>query len=201
MKSDDTVHIQSLLDRAGGEPAVYDELIAATMDRLAHLARRMLNNYPHLRRWEQTADVLQNAAFRLHRSLKEVVPQTPREFFGLAALQTRRTLIELARHHFGPHGGARHHHSDADAFHARHAAATDSDSVKPQTLDAWVSFHQAIESLPPNEQEVFELTWYGGLSRNAVAEVLGLSVSTVQRRWQAARIAVHDALQGDPPPV
>jgi hypothetical protein len=44
----------------------------------------MLRNYPHLKRWEQTDDVFQRAALRLYRSLGEVQPASPREFFGLA---------------------------------------------------------------------------------------------------------------------
>lgn len=66
----------------------------------------MLGKYPNLRRWEQTDDVFQNAAIRLRRSLKKVNPDFPRNFFGLATVDIRRTLIDLCRHHFGPQGAA-----------------------------------------------------------------------------------------------
>ena len=52
----------------------YGELIAKATDRLLRLTRKMLRNYPHLRRWEQTDDVFQRAAMRLYRSLGEVQP-------------------------------------------------------------------------------------------------------------------------------
>lgn len=93
-----TTQLQALLDKAGeGDQTAYDELIVQASDRLLKLTRKMLRSYPHLRRWEQTDDVFQNAVMRLHRSLSEVQPESVRQFFGLAATQIRRTLIDLAR--------------------------------------------------------------------------------------------------------
>lgn len=92
-----STQLQVLLDRAAdGSGAAYDELIALASQRLLKLTRKMLRNYPQLRRWEQTDDVFQNAVLRLHRSLADVQPQSVRDFFGLAATQIRRTLIDLA---------------------------------------------------------------------------------------------------------
>ena len=44
----------------------------------------------------------------------------------------------------------------------------------------------------------FDLDRYRQLSRLA-AELLGVSESTVKRRWQAARLALHEALHGEVP--
>ena len=89
----------------------------------------MFRNYPHLRRWEQTDDVFQTAALKLHRSLAEVKPESVRQFFGLAATQIRRTLIDLARHHYGPEGSAANQES---AAYQDHKGNTDT----PETLAA-----------------------------------------------------------------
>ena len=89
-----------------------DALLNHASDRLEALTRRMLRNFPRLRRWEQTGDVLQNAVLRLHRSLATIRPESARQFYGLAAAQIRRELIDLSRHHFGPEGAAAHHHTD-----------------------------------------------------------------------------------------
>ena len=63
-----------------------------------------------MKRWSETDDVLQNAMLRLHRSLAEIQPECPSQFYGLAATQIRRELIDLARHYYGAQGiGARHH--------------------------------------------------------------------------------------------
>jgi RNA polymerase sigma-70 factor (ECF subfamily) len=94
--------LQALLDRQTPGDQANAELIAHAWQRLLLLTRKMLRNYPRLRRWEQTEDVFQTAALKLYQALRDVKPSAPAEFFGLAALQIRRTLIDLARHHFGP---------------------------------------------------------------------------------------------------
>ena len=106
--SGNTTQLQTLLDQ---EDPDYDKLIESASDRLLRLTRRMLRNYPHLHRWERTDDVFQTAVMRLHRSLTEVKPESVSQFFGLAATQIRRTLIDLVRHHFGPQGQAAQHES------------------------------------------------------------------------------------------
>ena len=72
----------------------------------------MLREYSKVKRWEQTDDVLQNAMLRLHRSLVEVKPESPRQFYGLAATQIRRELIDLARHHYSEKGIGENHETD-----------------------------------------------------------------------------------------
>ena len=76
----------------------------AVCERLQTLAHVMLRDYPRVKRWEETADVLQNALIRLHRALQTVIPPSPRDFFRLATLQIRRELVDLARHYYGPEG-------------------------------------------------------------------------------------------------
>src|SRR5438034_9462785 len=80
--------------RAGDESA-RDELLRASCGHLERLARKMLQQYPRVRRWEETGDVLQNALLRLFRALKTVRPDSARAFFGLAAEQIRRELLDL----------------------------------------------------------------------------------------------------------
>jgi DNA-directed RNA polymerase specialized sigma24 family protein len=79
-----------------------DELISHVRERLQRLTRKMLQDYPGVKRWEQTDDVLQNALVRLLRALRDVRPASMREFFGLASVQIRRELLDLAKHYYGP---------------------------------------------------------------------------------------------------
>jgi RNA polymerase sigma factor (sigma-70 family) len=191
-----STQLQSLLDKASaGDPGSYDDLIALSSARLVKLTRQMLRGYPHLRRWEQTDDVFQGAAMRLHRSLSEVRPDSVRAFFGLATTQIRRTLIDLARHHFGPEGqGAKHEtNAESENWVVKHHADQDD---SPENRETWTSFHQAVERLPDDEREVFQLLWYGGMEQKQVAELLGISIPTVQRRWYRARHQINVALSG-----
>jgi RNA polymerase sigma-70 factor (ECF subfamily) len=97
-----TTQLHVLLDRLqSGDVAARDELIRRAGQRLESLARAMLRRFPGVRRWEETADVFQNAVLRLLRALQQVRPESTRAFFGLAAEQVRRELLDLARHYQG----------------------------------------------------------------------------------------------------
>ena len=61
------------------------------------------------------------------------------------------------------------------------------DSENPCNLAEWTEFHQQVDALPEDEREVFNLLWYGELTQAEAAEILGIAVRTVIRRWQAAR--------------
>jgi RNA polymerase sigma-70 factor (ECF subfamily) len=180
---DTTAKLQHWLDlmRAGDDRA-RTELCSHACERLRKLARRMLRGYPLVRRWEQTDDVLQNAMLRLYRALAEVTPDSLRHFYSLAALQIRRELLDLAKHH------ARR---DAD----EPPAAEPADGNEPSSLVEWSEFHRLVETLPAEEREVFDLLWYEELSQAEAAHVLGVSVRTVIRRWQAARIRLQQGLR------
>ncbi len=179
--------------RAGDESA-RPEILNHACRRLEALTRRMLRHYPRLRRWEQTGDVLQNAALRLHRALATVRPQSPGQFYGLAATQIRRELIDLARHHFAPQGAAAHHDTDgagqADGPVARHVDP----GGEPATLAEWTDFHEAVQRLPDAERAVFDLLWYEGLTQAAAAEVLAVTERTVKNRWRRAKLELFRVL-------
>lgn len=180
-----TAQLQALLDE--GNETAYEELLSIASTRLHKLARKMLRDFPRLRRWEQTDDVFQTAALKLHRSLSEVQPESVRQFFGLAATQIRRTLIDLARQHYGPEGQAIKHESDAGR---EHPGTFDS----PESLASWAEFHEQVEQLPDAERETFQLLWYSGITQREAAKILDISESTVLRRYFRAKLSLRDAL-------
>jgi RNA polymerase sigma factor (sigma-70 family) len=193
---DNTQVLQSWLqqlqsaDRAVSEKARRGVINHAS-ERLEKLARTMLNKYPRLRRWEQTGDVLQNALLRLHRSLLTIRPDSVRQFYGLAAAQIRRELIDLTRHHFGPEGPARMHHTDGAGVVKENALAIDrqpDSQSEPMSLSEWTEFHEAVE------REVFDLYWYEGLDQKAVASILNVTDRTVKNRWRSAKLLLQDML-------
>lgn len=197
--SEDTGHttkLQRWLDvlRRGNVEA-RNEVIAHTCERLRGLTHRMLRGYRRLRRWSETDDVLQNALLRLHRALAEVHPESVRQFYALATAQIRRELIDLSRHFLGPEGqGAKHDTDDGEA------AGKEPDRLgEPDTLEGWTSFHEQVGKLPDEEREVFGLLWYEGLTQPEAASILGVSLATVKRRWQSARLLLHRAMRGRPP--
>jgi RNA polymerase sigma-70 factor (ECF subfamily) len=137
---------------------------------------------------------MQNALLRLHRSLATVQPDSPRQFYGLAAAHIRRELIDLSRHHFGPEGAAGKHHTDG-AEQADGAVALKQDaSGEPTTLAEWTEFHEAVQRLPQAEREVFDLLWYEGLTQAEAAQLLGVTDRTVKNRWRSAKLELQRLL-------
>ncbi len=154
------------------------------------MARRMLHNNGHVRRWSDTDDVLQASLLRLHRALATVQPESVRKLYGLAAVQIRRELIDLARSHYGPMGIGSNHETDGELAVRRHP-----DSSEPETLADWTRFHEAVDCLPQNNLEAFSLTWYDGLTQAEAARVVGCSLATLKRRLVSAKLQLEQVLR------
>jgi RNA polymerase sigma-70 factor (ECF subfamily) len=200
MADEPTVYLQQALERLqAGDEAARQELLAGAAERLRRLAHTMLRDYQRLKRWEQTDDVLQSALLRLYRALGTVTPATLRELYRLAALQIRRELIDLARHHFGPESPGAHHESSPGTSGAAPQADPPDPTFGPDRLAHWAEFHEQASHLPPEEQEVFDLLWYQELTHAQAAELLGVATKTVQRRWHSACLRLHEALGGELP--
>jgi RNA polymerase sigma factor (sigma-70 family) len=187
--------LQSLIDLAADDESARQALLDHSCDRLLRLTRKMFHGYQNLRRWEQTDDVFQNAMIRLHRSLAEVKPGSVRHFFNLAAVQIRRTLLDLAKHHFGPEGLGNNHHTDGQP--PEEIGGSLHSKAEPNDAEEWSDFHSHVESLPEEEQEIINLLWYEGLSQDEAAKLLDISVRTVKRRWHSARMKLYEVLSSD----
>jgi RNA polymerase sigma factor (sigma-70 family) len=205
MDTDDTFSaaLAECLQRLGrGDLSARDRIIELCSDRLRDLAHRMLGRYPGVRRWEDTDDVFQNAAMRLHRALGDMQLESPRSIMALAATQLHRELIDLARRHAGPSSYAANHGTnvmplvaadDGPNQYIDHSPSSDTN------LDRWTLFHEAIAHLPDEEREVFHLVWYLGADQKTIATLLNCSERTVKYRWRSAREAVRSELEGKPP--
>jgi RNA polymerase sigma-70 factor (ECF subfamily) len=186
-----SAELQVYIDRLqAGDRSARDELLGHASERLRRLTRKMLQSYPRVKRWELTDDVLQNALLRLWTALQQVTPLSVREFVGLASLQIRRELIDLAHRYYGPEGVGTHHSSHIDT------PEPGDSTQEPGRLAVWTEFHQRVESLPEEEREAFDCLWYQGLTYREAATLLGISESTMKRRWVAARRRLHALLKG-----
>jgi RNA polymerase sigma factor (sigma-70 family) len=175
-----------------GDEQARNQLIQHACGRLLCLTRKMLRSFPAVRAAEQTDDVSQNAAIRIHRALSEVKPESSRHFWNLAAKHIRWELLALASQcqrqaqylicDNGNDGPALQNHTDGDS--------------EPSSLSEWTDFHETVQGLPEKEREVFGLIWYDGLSQADVAIALDTSMRTVRRRWQSARHHLSKVLCG-----
>jgi RNA polymerase sigma factor (sigma-70 family) len=200
-QSSQTMKLENWLARLrAGDPATPDELLRHVSHRLQRLTRQMLKGHPVVKRWTETDDVLQGALLRLLRAVQDVQPATARDFFGLAAQQIRRELIDLARHYYGPHGlGANHASRGPDEAAPRAPDDRPDFSGEPSRLAEWCEFHRQIDGLPEDQREVVGLLFYQGLAQAEAAKLLGVTVRTVQRRWHAALVSLHAILHDNWP--
>jgi RNA polymerase sigma-70 factor (ECF subfamily) len=169
-------------------------LLQFALERFRQLAHRMFHRHDDLRALYDTDDVLQQALVRLNRALSEIKPGELRALFSLMARQIRWVLLDLAR----KNGAAKA--VEYNQSRAEENAPRDPDG-EPGDLLEWTSFHEAIENLPAESREMFDLLFYEGLSQTEAAEILRVTTRTVKRRWQSARLLLQAALHGDRPPL
>lgn len=106
--------------------------------------------------------------------------QNRAHFFAVAAQLMRQILVDHARGHRASKRGG----------HV-YKLALDEAQEEPQALDVdIVALDDALKSLAemdPQQSRVVELKFFGGLSIDDTAEVLGISASTVKRDWITAK--------------
>jgi RNA polymerase sigma factor (sigma-70 family) len=108
-------------------------------------------------------------------------------FFGLAAAQIRRELLDLARAH-------------ARRPTVRLANDPPDPAYDPTDLDRWTALHQAVESLPTDQREVFSFTFYHGCTQTQIAQLTGCSDRQVRRLWVDACLRLKTVVGTLPAP-
>lgn len=189
--------IQAAIDRLnGGDPKALDDLFSRAVERLRRRAHQMLaHDRVHGR--EQTDDLVQEACLRLWRSLASSGVKTPAEFFRLARKVMANTLIDLARHHYGPEGSAANQANVPLGGNSSAPGFTPSDSANaPARVAKSRDLHEAIDALPDKLREVCDLV-YMGYTHEEISQALGVSVPTVKRRWSDAKVELMDNLSDD----
>jgi RNA polymerase sigma factor (sigma-70 family) len=187
---------------AAGDDSAREELIAWATDRMRSITHRMLRTFPTVSRWEQTDDVVQNAALRLDRALRDIVPVNCGGLVGLAATQVRRELLDMAKKYRGPESYAANHETNYQRLDGELRAKVEDAAQAPEfpaDLDRWTRLHTLASELPQEERDVFQMCWYLGLKQDEIAQQLGCSVRTVKRRWESAKQTLAAAMPGGSP--
>ena len=187
-----TIAIQRCLDALQGdqaaEPLIRD-LLERAVRRLRLLCGSLLYRcYPRLTQPPlnlETDELLDGVVAGLLTALRTVHPQTVRQFFALANQHMRWQLNDLARR--------------LDEQPRAAALADSGVAAPPGSNDSCLSqdarrMLRAIEGLPEAEREVFDLIRIQGLTHPEAASVVGVSVKTVQRRLNRARLLLAEQL-------
>ena len=161
-----------------GDAAALEALTPVIQHELHRLAaRQMAGERPgHL--LQPTA--LVNEAYLRLVNWKDVQWQNRAHFFGTAAQIMRRVLVDMARSRGRAKRGRGQVHVSLSEAHGQPAA----DRADLTALDDAL---KALEEVDPRKSRVVELRYFGGLSLEEAALVMGVSVTTVRRDWSLAR--------------
>jgi RNA polymerase sigma-70 factor, ECF subfamily len=176
---------QLLADWSNGDQAALDKLLPLVNTELRQLARCYM-------RRENPGHTLQTSALVNEAYLRLIDQKTVRwqnraHFFGIAAQLMRRILIDHARsHHYAKRGGGALRVSLDEA-----AAVTEARAAELLAVDEAL---EKLTAMDARKGRIVELRFFGGLSLEETAEVLGISSPTVQREWRAAKAWLHRIL-------
>jgi RNA polymerase sigma factor (sigma-70 family) len=186
-----TAVVQRYLDAlAGDAPAepIVRELLERAAYRLERLCATMLHrHYPRLTGPPtnlETAEMLGGVVEGLLKAMRSIRPRTVRQFFALANQHMRWQLNDLAR---------RLDERPA-AVELREGLVPGPASNESGITPDGRRMLEAIDNLPEDEREVFGLVRLQGLTHVEAAEVLDVSVKTVQRRVNRASLLLAEEL-------
>ena len=187
--SDVTALLQAWSD---GDRSVHDKLWPIVHDELRRLAhRQMTRERPdHML---QTSALVNEAYVRLV-DWKRAHFKNRAHFFGMCARVMRQILVDYARSRGYQRRGGNVVIEPLDES----AIVSPSKSEQLLALDEALTRLAAIQ---PRKGSVVELRFFGGLSVEETAEVLGVSRLTVIRDWNFARAWLLAEMKGENPPA
>lgn len=171
-----------------GETEAKDELLLLVYDDLKQLARTKLAGLGPGQTLQPTA-LVHEAWMRICK--KDDSDWKSRQyFFGTAARAMRNILVEQARRKGTfKRGGHHKHHQQIDE------AEPEVEQPVDNILALDESLHR-LQQIEPRQAEVVMLRFFAGLSWSAVADVLEVSLGTVERDWRFARAWLQSRIEG-----
>jgi RNA polymerase sigma factor (TIGR02999 family) len=161
----------------GGDQAALERLVPLVYKELREIARH------HLQR-ERPEHTLQSAAL-VNEAYLRLVDQRPfntdnrAHFLAVASRLMRQILVDYARNHRAAKRGA------------NLKVELDTGLLLPQIQSRDVlALNDALDDLSRLDEQqgrIVEMRFFGGLSSEEIAPVLGISVSTVKRDWNVAK--------------
>jgi RNA polymerase sigma factor (TIGR02999 family) len=168
-----------LLAWGRGEPAALDRLMPLVHDELRRLARQYMRRERPDHTLQTTA--LMNEVYLRMIAVEQVQWQDRAHFFAIAARIMRQILVDFARRRRAAHRGGGMQHVALDE-------AVLPPSVRHPDLVALDEALKRLESVHPRKSQVVELRYFGGLTLEEAAAVLGVSRDTVKRDWRFAKL-------------
>ena len=176
---------QLLIDWSNGDKAALDKLMPLIHEEL----RRLAHNYMSRERPDHTLQTtaLVNEAYLRLVNRKDVHWQNRTHFFAIAATSMRNILVDHARSHaYAKRGGGAHKTELDEAM-----VASQKRAAEVLALDDVLKEFAQVD---PRQSRIVELRFFGGLTIEETAEVLGLSPATIKREWSTAKAWLYHQL-------
>jgi RNA polymerase sigma factor (TIGR02999 family) len=170
-----------------GDETALNELVPLVEEELHRLARAYMGR-------ERKGHTLQATALVNEVFLRFLHAPNPRwqdraHFVGIAARLMRRVLVDHARSRgYQKRGGG-----------VQRVPIDEARLITPEPDLDVLAVDRALEAfakIDPRKSQVVELRFFGGLSVEETADVLGISVETVKRDWRVAKLWLSRELQG-----
>jgi RNA polymerase sigma factor (TIGR02999 family) len=197
MEKSATGEITRLLMRwRAGEGAALEALLPLVYHELREMAQSQL-------RQERAGHTLQRTAL-VHEAFLRLVDrrdvdwQCRAQFFGIASQAMRRILVEHGRRRAAQKRGGGAARVDLDAVLRAEDDAHLRNDVEATTdvdFDAVDAALRKLEALDADQGKLVELRFFGGLSIEETAVVIGISPATVKREWALARAWLQRELE------
>ena len=169
-----------------GDKAAFDQLLPMVHTELHGIAQRLMNREHPGHTW-QTTELVNEAYLRLVGQ-QEVEWQDRAHFFAVAAQVMRHLLVDHARaRQSDKHGGGAQRLSLEEV-----ALAVTDQSVELLALDEALD---RLAGFDARKSRIVELRYFGGLTVEEVAAVLGVSTITVKREWARAKAWLYREMQ------
>jgi RNA polymerase sigma factor (TIGR02999 family) len=172
-----------------GDPHAAEQLLPLVYDELRKLAAQKLAQEKPGQTLQATA-LVHEAYLRLVDTEKAQAWNSRGHFFAAAAEAMRRILVDQARRKQADKRGGRR----------RRVALDDADASYPAPDTDLLAIDEALTRLggeDPQAARLIQLRYFGGLSVEEAAEVVGLSRSSAYEHWAYAKVRLRCLLQGE----
>ncbi|MBC7483209.1 MAG: sigma-70 family RNA polymerase sigma factor [Rhizobacter sp.] len=181
--------VTSLLSAIGqGEPEALGELyglLYPELHRLAHSRVRRSGDMTLL----DTTSLVHESYLRFEKSGAVAIGDRA-QFMAYAARVMRSVVVDVVRRRQAERRGGDAVHIELDDEHQRGAVEAQESEV--------LRVHESLEELAAIDvrlARVVEMRYFSGMTEIEIADVLGLTVRTVARDWEKARLFLHACLR------
>ncbi|MFT3744555.1 MAG: sigma-70 family RNA polymerase sigma factor [Pyrinomonadaceae bacterium] len=181
---------QILVEWRSGDEQAIERLFPIVYNELKRQARRYL-------RRERSDHTLQPTALVHEAYMRLAGTSTPPienrvHFFGIASRIMRQILVDHARQRNAEKRGGT----------VQRFSLEELDILPEQSAGDLLALNEVLDQLEKIDErkcKVVEMRFFGGLSENEIAEVLGVSEKTVRRDWNFAKLWLYRELSGEEP--